>query len=573
MYTWGYDSDSDQEEDDFLPYVPLHSTIPEEGSFFDLTKKKDLQKIVEKTNLSLEDVSELARNYLITGNKTTKKLFQASRGIPYRDVASFLRVINAPVHLPETDEYRNRTQWMSRAGGPPGTFVADILDMGWSSGGVNKRFRYILTIQNINSRKLYVAPLTERKASTVLKGVEKIYGDIQKEEGALKDVKKFITDGEFKKFFKTAIELLVGAGVEVKVTEAHAHEPLNRLNSLHSHLRKIFLRERLATDDANWFKKLEAIVDTYNSSKHNGLSEYKLRPYYNSKRKRGSFHSKYRAGLKVKERDLFHRGYDVPIARRDIKRYHRMAPNDVTAREVVKIYQKDQAKSAEIKRKVDAWVLKHGIKTYEEAGNNATRVRIRNSRTKVGASFKKSRFPDWSSEIFILLKRVGSNTFQINASYASGIPKVWPMYLLRTVSPETAQPFYSAKTLKPARNAFYQHREAKNLGIDPFTSFKALSDNDRKRQQQEDEGKKNLLRRSSRNLGSRAGKLGSVSIRRGRSEGGPKKKKKTSKKKTQSTQEILNTIFPPRKIDGLDPGGLAQLLDDYTWSGVNKNLE
>ena len=146
-------------------------------------------------------------------------------------------------------------------GGPPGTYLADILFIDEGLKSKNKNYSAILTVVQANTRKAYARPLKTKTATETARELAAMI----KEAG---DVRTLRTDSG-KEFMNKKVEKVFA---DNKIThipiDPGKHAPLARLDRFHRTLRTLLERWFIAGKTDHWLSVLPLLIKNYNSQKH-----------------------------------------------------------------------------------------------------------------------------------------------------------------------------------------------------------------------------------------------------------------------------------------------------------------
>ena len=167
------------------------------------------------------------------------------------------------------------------------------------------------------------------------------------------------------------------------------------------------------------------------------------------------------------------RGAEVVRAKNGLMRAVNIArsPSDITDAMVLNHIRVDAAKREVVKERVDEWIKVHNVLTEEDLSEAdrayATRVRLDLNRTKFGKELKQKGttfLSIWSKRHYALVRRQGTNTFELRHEHGIDFPRTWPMYRMRVVAnpSNVSQPFEAEVQVNPGRNEGVREPELKN---------------------------------------------------------------------------------------------------------------
>ena len=390
--------------------------------------------------------------------------------------------VGAVRHRGFTEEYLNKRKYMAPPNHEPGAYMIDtIYPSGRASAG-NRGYVGVLTAMNVHSRYVYHEKLRSLKATHVMPAVEAMVRRMKADGGEASksylDPKHFVTDGgpEFKTAFQT---FAVAEGITTAVTERYTHEELMRLNSFHRHLRTLLKKIIDAeggggADRLRWEPIIDDAIVIHNTRKH---SQLKTRPVL----------IKASAGRPARPRFYSKRPRVGEPAPPPIQMFRRMSPEDVTDADVEVLIQQDHDRRMEVEELVDEWVRKNKV-VWEttlpaEQKDLATRVRVkmagRTAEQKMNWMNKASEAVVWSEGTFPIVRRNGTNTFELDSDYPD-VPKIWPMYLLRIETQATGkrQSRTAAEELRNriAKNSAARNKQLDNLDAPRLEEFEDVED-------------------------------------------------------------------------------------------------
>jgi len=282
--------------------------------------------------------------------------------------------------------------------------------------------RYILTVMDLLSRKMYARPLSEKTVTQTNRALREILAEIQidseKEEHSFRKIKVLFSDNgsEFAR-----LDTVLG-NVKWVVSEPYVHEPLARLNRAHYTLRKQIGRMFTQKKTKRWVDMLPEIIENYNSHENASLTKA-----YSS-----------RADKKVNDNS-----------------------NNVTNRLAKEILDFDNRRRAVVKLLVDQWMKIHQIQEDPDGsgrilprpdrkyldpstGNEVVikgrlpLVHVRMERSKWWTKFTKaSMHATWSKEAFALVKRrkypVDRNGEEIKAADGTRLPSTQNVFYVQKI--------------------------------------------------------------------------------------------------------------------------------------------
>ena len=115
-------------------------------------------------------------------------------------------------------------------------------------------------------------------------------------------------------------------------------------------------------------------------------------------------------------------------------------PADIGDAMVHNLVRYDAARREVVKQRVDDWMKDNNVLTMADLSDSeqgyATRVRLDLNRTKFGKELKNKAttfLSIWSQRHYPLVRRVGTNTFEVQHGHETDFPDVWPMYRMRSV--------------------------------------------------------------------------------------------------------------------------------------------
>ena len=135
-------------------------------------------------------------------------------------------------------------------------------------------------------------------------------------------------------------------------------------------------------------------------------------------------------------------------------------PADIGDAMVHNLVRYDAARREVVKQRVDDWMKDNNVLTMADLSDSeqgyATRVRLDLNRTKFGKELKNKAttfLSIWSQRHYPLVRRVGTNTFEVQHSHETDFPDVWPMYRMRLVKDPSnvAQPSDQETKVNPGR--------------------------------------------------------------------------------------------------------------------------
>ena len=239
---------------------------------------------------------------------------------------------------------------------------------------MNKGRSAIFTLMEVNSRYVYVRPLTAPTSAQTAAALEDIFVE-NSDEKKVAPILKLRTDGgpEFAGAFSSLLEK---RGVEHEKTGAGTHERIARLDRFHGTLRRM-IGELFAVRGSHvWVDALQDIIANYNSRPNRGL----------------------------------------------VAAGPHMAPIDIGPKEETLLRADDIHRAKAVREEVD-----------ESGVGPGSRVRLLYARTKAGSKdkFAKSHENMWTTEIYSVVDRAGPNSFIVDVG--SGEVPVWPLHALQIV--------------------------------------------------------------------------------------------------------------------------------------------
>ncbi len=167
------------------------------------------------------------------------------------------------------------------------------------------------------------------------------------------------------------------------------------------------------------------------------------------------------------------RGAEVVKGKNGLMRAVNVAksPSVITDAMVLNLIRVDAAKREVVKERVDEWIKVHNVLTEEDLSEAdrayATRVRLDLNRTKFGKELKQKGttfLSIWSKRHYALVRRQGTNTFEVRHEHGIDFPRTWPMYRMRVVADPSnvSQPFEAEVQVNPGRNEGVREPELKN---------------------------------------------------------------------------------------------------------------
>jgi len=149
-------------------------------------------------------------------------------------------------------------------GGPPGTHQADLIFFEELSR-VNRGYKSILTVINVNSRYVYAEAL--KKKSDTPDAMVRIIKDAREREL----IKVLWTDPGSEFTSKKFGDVISRENIDHRLTEPKKHAPLGRIDRFHLTLRTILERWFLHTGKNNWIDSLPDIIETYNNRENRAI--------------------------------------------------------------------------------------------------------------------------------------------------------------------------------------------------------------------------------------------------------------------------------------------------------------
>lgn len=269
----------------------------------------------------------------------------------------------------------------SAAGGVHGQWLADVIYLR-EEAGFNANHSAILTVLNPNSRYAYVRPLTTVKANKFIPAWESILEQNLSDNYYAK-IESVLADGGTEFTSVAFKKLMKDKGIYLRFSAPHTHYRLARIDRFHRTLRHLIGKYSIRNNTLRYYDALPEIIDIYNN----------------------------KAGRVTKK-----------------------APADFTIKDERKVQKKDLARV----KLADEYAYRT---SNEGMGFHVgDRVRVKMKRWDT-SRFRKSNRPQWSREVYTIVKKVSANTFEVDAKASESLPnlpKVWAVYDLLYVSPADA---------------------------------------------------------------------------------------------------------------------------------------
>ena len=148
---------------------------------------------------------------------------------------------------------------------PMASLQADTLDLG-NLAGQNHGRRYILFVIDVFSRYLWIEVMS--KKSELFPALKEIFRKIVKQTGKMPEQlttdHEFINNGNITKF-------LSHGKVIHHVEDVEDHRKLSIVNRVHRTFRDLIGRYRTLHNTKQWYKTIDALVENYNNSYHQGI--------------------------------------------------------------------------------------------------------------------------------------------------------------------------------------------------------------------------------------------------------------------------------------------------------------
>ena len=250
-------------------YDPISIDLPE-------SKRQALETVFKDPALSTLNAKDLAQRVETTTQLNTTQ----------KEAEAFLREQDVAQSRKDEKSARVYPKRLSQApsGFPAyGHYVMDLL----SIGGIkalpnNSGHLYILTVVDSTSRKLYARSMKNKDStsptSEVVVSLQDILEDI-KADSLLPHQEfrriRYLTSDNGSEFASHVRDLILNYNnkdIRLILSEAHTHEQLRIVDSLHKHFRELLSQHLQSEDTDNWKDILHSLVLNYNTRTHSSLT-------------------------------------------------------------------------------------------------------------------------------------------------------------------------------------------------------------------------------------------------------------------------------------------------------------
>ena len=205
-------------------------------------------------------------------NNLYRKAKKKDKTIKMKDVEKWLKQqAVGQVHTRKSDQI----EYLPIMSFTPGHFQMDLTDMDVFKSQ-NKNFRYILTVINVNTRKLYAYKSKKKDAASITLLLKQFVKDVDKfhendDQRPLPYIKNITTDAgsEFKSSSK---DFLKSNNIELQVVyPGDKYWKTGKIERVHRTLKELFSKWFSYTGKTIWYDMLDTFVDNYNNRYHTGI--------------------------------------------------------------------------------------------------------------------------------------------------------------------------------------------------------------------------------------------------------------------------------------------------------------
>ena len=278
-----------------------------------------------------------------------------------------------------------------------------IIDLMFLEGekNYNNQYKYVFTIVDSCSRKLYARAMTVKTATKTLTALKECVEEIKtdSEKDTFREMRYITVDDgtEFKAAVRTYI--LNTLNCHLIVQEAHVHELTRKIDSVHKGLRAILSSSFDLHGDLTWKNKLQEFVYNYNTRTHSALQK--------------------------------------------VSKIHN-TPDSITNDVAFQIIRHENDRRKIVETAVDEWMVENHMQENKKGeisriGGGIVKCRVKLSRTDYWSKFTKASMqPTWSTQVFQVVKRkhhpVNYKGVEIKGKEGQELPSSRNMFFVRYIS-------------------------------------------------------------------------------------------------------------------------------------------